>query len=277
MAEAALVLSIKFVQISSDTFCLSSLPAAKPLLFTPASQSAAYSAHSVRLHFPIRTLTTGHKGHQMYRRCFNQEGGVDTKALEYSQRHRVNRVDADRKNVSSFGDVCWQFILYRAAKQWFLLENNQLVKWYSLQSAADMTEFKSSLCFNGCGCRWVLFKRIANCDSNFLTLESQSFLVIFPNQQSNNHNHIKQWLASPTKRREFRECFPLLFFHHQATKVDILCAKTSAALWTPRRGRPSNRIRCGCSNRDTFPLKRSQTTCCAIFIHSVCSLYILAV
>lgn len=47
MAEAALVLSIKFVQTPSDTFCLSSLPAAKSLLFTPASQSAAESAHTV--------------------------------------------------------------------------------------------------------------------------------------------------------------------------------------------------------------------------------------
>lgn len=47
MAEAALALSIKFVQTPSDTFCLSSLPAAKPLLFTPASQSAAESAHTV--------------------------------------------------------------------------------------------------------------------------------------------------------------------------------------------------------------------------------------
>lgn len=47
MAEAALVLSIKFAQTPSDTFCLSSLPAAKPSLFTPASQSAAESAHTV--------------------------------------------------------------------------------------------------------------------------------------------------------------------------------------------------------------------------------------
>ena len=63
MAEAALVLSIKFVKTPSDTFCLSSLPAAKPLLFTPASQSAAESAHTVLQHSPIRTLTTGQKGH----------------------------------------------------------------------------------------------------------------------------------------------------------------------------------------------------------------------
>lgn len=47
MAEAAMVLSIKFVQTPSDTCCLSSLPAARPLLFTPASQSAAESAHTV--------------------------------------------------------------------------------------------------------------------------------------------------------------------------------------------------------------------------------------
>lgn len=47
MAEAALVLSIKFAQTPSDTFCLSSLPAAKPSLFTPVSQSAAESAHTV--------------------------------------------------------------------------------------------------------------------------------------------------------------------------------------------------------------------------------------
>ena len=47
MAEAALVLSIKSVQTPYDTFCLSSLQAAKPSLFTPASQSAAESAHTV--------------------------------------------------------------------------------------------------------------------------------------------------------------------------------------------------------------------------------------
>lgn len=47
MAEAALVLSIKFAQTPSDTFCLSSLPAAKPSLFMPASQRAAESAHTV--------------------------------------------------------------------------------------------------------------------------------------------------------------------------------------------------------------------------------------
>lgn len=47
MAEAALVLSIKFVQTPSDTFCLSSLPAAKPSLFMSALQSAAESAHTV--------------------------------------------------------------------------------------------------------------------------------------------------------------------------------------------------------------------------------------
>lgn len=47
MAVAALVLSIKFVQTATDTFCLTSLPAAKPSLFTPASQSAEESAHTV--------------------------------------------------------------------------------------------------------------------------------------------------------------------------------------------------------------------------------------
>lgn len=49
MAEAALVLSIKSVQTPSDTFCLSSLATVKLLLFTPASQSAAESAHTVLL------------------------------------------------------------------------------------------------------------------------------------------------------------------------------------------------------------------------------------
>lgn len=46
MAEAALVLSIKFAQTPSDTFYLSSLPAAKPSLFMPA-QRVAESAHTV--------------------------------------------------------------------------------------------------------------------------------------------------------------------------------------------------------------------------------------
>ena len=56
MAEAALVLSIKFVQTSSDTFCLSSFQAAEPLLFTPASPSAAKSSHTV----PFSTFPSVH-------------------------------------------------------------------------------------------------------------------------------------------------------------------------------------------------------------------------
>lgn len=67
MAEAALVLSIKGAQTHSDTFRLSSLPAARPSLFTPASQSEAESAHTVRrslgFHFsPSLHLTKGQKG-----------------------------------------------------------------------------------------------------------------------------------------------------------------------------------------------------------------------
>lgn len=63
MAEAALLLSIKFTQTPSDTFCLSLLATVKLLLFTPASQSAAESAHTVLL----STFTSLHlqvvKGH----------------------------------------------------------------------------------------------------------------------------------------------------------------------------------------------------------------------
>lgn len=47
MAEAALVLSIRSAQTLSDTFCVSSVPAAGTSLFTPAFQSAAESAHTV--------------------------------------------------------------------------------------------------------------------------------------------------------------------------------------------------------------------------------------
>lgn len=73
MAEAALVLSIKFAQTPSDTFCLSSLSAAKASLFTPAC--AAESAHTVLSRFPLPRPYTYHRSYRslnvlMYCRYF---------------------------------------------------------------------------------------------------------------------------------------------------------------------------------------------------------------
>lgn len=81
MAEAALVLSIKL----EDPPTL--LPAAEPLLFTPASESAAEAAHTVAFStFPSVHLLQGIKvikctGEFFF---FMQGRGINLKVLQYS-------------------------------------------------------------------------------------------------------------------------------------------------------------------------------------------------
>lgn len=84
MAGAALVLSIKL----EDPPTL--LPAAEPLLFTPASESAAESAHTVAFStFPSVHLLQGIKvikctGEKKLFFFFKRGRGINLKVLQYS-------------------------------------------------------------------------------------------------------------------------------------------------------------------------------------------------
>lgn len=61
MAEAALVLSIKFVQTPSDT-SLIACNCQAIIVHTSVSECSRISTYCTPQHFPICTLT-GHKGH----------------------------------------------------------------------------------------------------------------------------------------------------------------------------------------------------------------------
>lgn len=77
----------------------------------------------------------------MYRRyVLIKKGGVNTKALQYSQCHRVERVEGDREDVSSCGDLWWLAKFTR----WFEMSKS-LIKWFFVHTiVADMTRLQTS-------------------------------------------------------------------------------------------------------------------------------------